>query len=306
MPVRVPVSLPAVEMLKEENIFVIDEQRASSQDIRPLRIGILNLMPLKIMTETDLLRLISNTPLQVELDLIDTASHVSRNTPREHVEEFYKTFEEIKDLNYDGFIITGAPVEKVDFEEVDYWDELCDIFDWARTHVTSTLYICWAAFAGLYHHYGVPKHVIDRKISGVFPHRVNDSRNPIFRGFDDEFYVPHSRFSEVLRDEVEQVKGLDIIAESPESGVYMVMARNGREFFITGHSEYSPYTLDFEYRRDTDKGMNPAVTAHYYIDDDPSKGPIVRWRSHANLLFSNWLNYFVYQETPYDIRDIHS
>ncbi|HRF68147.1 MAG TPA: homoserine O-succinyltransferase [Muribaculum sp.] len=306
MPVRVPVSLPAVEMLKEENIFVIDEQRASSQDIRPLRIGILNLMPLKIMTETDLLRLISNTPLQVELDLIDTASHVSRNTPREHVEEFYKTFEEIKDLNYDGFIITGAPVEKVDFEEVDYWDELCDIFDWARTHVTSTLYICWAAFAGLYHHYGVPKHVIDRKISGVFPHRVNDSRNPIFRGFDDEFYVPHSRFSEVLRDEVEQVKGLDIIAESPESGVYMVMARNGREFFITGHSEYSPYTLDFEYRRDTDKGMNPAVPAHYYIDDDPSKGPIVRWRSHANLLFSNWLNYFVYQETPYDIRDIHS
>lgn len=306
MPVRVPVSLPAVEMLKEENIFVIDEQRASSQDIRPLRIGILNLMPLKIMTETDLLRLISNTPLQVELDLIDTASHVSRNTPREHVEEFYKTFEEIKDRNYDGFIITGAPVEKVDFEEVDYWDELCDIFDWARTHVTSTLYICWAAFAGLYHHYGVPKHVIDHKISGVFPHRVNDRRNPIFRGFDDEFYVPHSRFSEVLRDEVEQVKGLDIIAESPESGIYMVMARNGREFFITGHSEYSPYTLDFEYRRDMDKGMNPAVPAHYYIDDDPSKGPIVRWRSHANLLFSNWLNYFVYQETPYDIRDIRS
>lgn len=306
MPVRVPVSLPAVEMLKEENIFVIDEQRASSQDIRPLRIGILNLMPLKIMTETDLLRLISNTPLQVELDLIDTASHVSRNTPREHVEEFYKTFEEIKDRNYDGFIITGAPVEKVDFEEVDYWDELCDIFDWARTHVTSTLYICWAAFAGLYHHYGVPKHVIDHKISGVFPHRVNDRRNPIFRGFDDEFYVPHSRFSEVLRYEVEQVKGLDIIAESPESGIYMVMARNGREFFITGHSEYSPYTLDFEYRRDMDKGMNPAVPAHYYIDDDPSKGPIVRWRSHANLLFSNWLNYFVYQETPYDIRDIRS
>ncbi|MFG6381875.1 MAG: homoserine O-succinyltransferase [Muribaculum sp.] len=306
MPVRVPVSLPAVEMLKEENIFVIDEQRASSQDIRPLRIGILNLMPLKIMTETDLLRLISNTPLQVELDLIDTASHVSRNTPREHVEEFYKTFEEIKDRNYDGFIITGAPVEKVDFEEVDYWDELCDIFDWARTHVTSTLYICWAAFAGLYHHYGVPKHVIDHKISGVFPHRVNDRRNPIFRGFDDEFYVPHSRFSEVLRDEVEQVEGLDIIAESPESGIYMVMARNGREFFITGHSEYSPYTLDFEYRRDMDKGMNPAVPAHYYIDDDPSKGPIVRWRSHANLLFSNWLNYFVYQETPYDIRDIRS
>lgn len=305
MPVRVPVSLPAVETLREENIFVIDEQRASSQDIRPLRIGILNLMPLKIMTETDLLRLISNTPLQIELDLIDTASHVSRNTPREHVEEFYKTFEDIRGQNYDGFIITGAPVEKVDFEEVDYWEELCGIFDWARTHVTSTLYICWAAFAGLYHHYGVPKHVIDHKISGVFPHYVSDPRNPIFRGFDDEFYVPHSRFSELRREEVEAVNGLDIIAESPESGVYMVMARNGREFFITGHSEYSPGTLDFEYRRDLEKGMNPSVPAHYYVDDDPEKGPIVRWRSHANLLFSNWLNYFVYQETPYDIRDIH-
>lgn len=305
MPVRVPVSLPAVETLREENIFVIDEQRASSQDIRPLRIGILNLMPLKIMTETDLLRLISNTPLQIELDLIDTASHVSRNTPREHVEEFYKTFEDIRQQNYDGFIITGAPVEKVDFEEVDYWQELCEIFDWARTHVTSTLYICWAAFAGLYHYYGVPKHVIDRKISGVFPHHISDPKNPIFRGFDDEFYVPHSRFSEVRREEIERVDGLDIIAESDESGVYMVMARNGREFFITGHSEYSPGTLDFEYRRDLEKGMNPHVPVHYYVDDDPAKGPIVRWRSHANLLFSNWLNYFVYQETPYDIRDIH-
>ena len=305
MPVRVPVSLPAVETLREENIFVIDEQRASSQDIRPLRIGILNLMPLKIMTETDLLRLISNTPLQIELDLIDTASHVSRNTPREHVEEFYKTFEDIRHQNYDGFIITGAPVEKVDFEEVDYWQELCEIFDWARTHVTSTLYICWAAFAGLYHHYGVPKHVIDRKISGVFPHHISDPKNPIFRGFDDEFYVPHSRFSEVHKDEVEKIEGLDIIAESSESGIYMVMARNGREFFITGHSEYSPGTLDFEYHRDLEKGMNPAIPAHYYVDDDPAKGPIVRWRSHANLLFSNWLNYFVYQETPYDIRDIH-
>lgn len=305
MPVRVPVLLPAVETLKAENIFVIDEQRASSQDIRPLRIGILNLMPLKIMTETDLLRLISNTPLQIELDLIDTCTHVSRNTPREHIEEFYKTFEDIRNQNYDGFIITGAPVEKVDFEEVDYWYELCEIFDWARTHVTSTLYICWAAFAGLYHHYGVPKRVLDRKISGVFRHKLNDNRNPIFRGFDDEFYVPHSRFSEVFREDVERVEGLDIIAESEESGIYMVMARGGREFFITGHSEYSPNTLDFEYRRDLDKGMNPDIPAHYYIDDDPSKGPIVRWRSHANLLFSNWLNYFVYQETPYDIRDIH-
>lgn len=306
MPVRVPVSLPAVETLREENIFIIDEQRASSQDIRPLRIGILNLMPLKIMTETDLLRLISNTPLQIELDLIDTSSHVSRNTPREHIEEFYKTFDNIRNQNYDGFIITGAPVEKVRFEEVDYWKELQEIFDWARTHVTSTLYICWAAFAGLYHHYGIDKIVLDKKISGVFPHHINDRMNPIFRGFDDEFYVPHSRFSAVDRAEIESVPGLQILSESPESGIYMVMARNGREFFITGHSEYSPGTLDFEYHRDLDKGMNPEIPAHYYRNDDPEQGPVVRWRSHANLLFSNWLNYFVYQETPYDIRDIHS
>ena len=290
MPVRVPVSLPAVEQLKEENIFIIDEQRASSQDIRPLRIGILNLMPLKIMTETDLLRLISNTPLQIELDLIDTSSHVSRNTPRDHIE---------------GFIITGPPVEKVRFEDVDYWDELCGIFDWARTHVTSTLYICWAAFAGLYHHYGVPKHVISHKISGVFRHKVKDRRNPIFRGFDDEFFVPHSRFSEWHRPEVEAVDGLTILSESPESGIYMVMARGGREFFITGHSEYSAGTLDFEYRRDLEKGLSPAIPIHYYVGDDPEKGPLVRWRSHANLLFSNWLNYFVYQTTPYDIRKIN-
>lgn len=304
MPVKVPASLPAVETLREENIFVIDEQRASSQDIRPLRIAILNLMPLKIMTETDLLRLISNTPLQVELDLIDTDSHVSKNTPREHIEAFYKTFEEVKHNNYDGLIITGAPVEKVDFETVDYWEELTHIFDWAKTHVTSTLYICWAALAGLYHHYGIPKYVLDHKISGVFKHRIDDELNPIFRGFDDVFYVPHSRFSEVRREDIEKVPDLKIIAESDESGIYMVMARGGREFFITGHSEYSPGTLDFEYRRDLEKGMNPAIPVNYYLDDNPDNQPIVRWRSHANLLFSNWLNYFVYQATPYDIRDI--
>ncbi len=304
MPVRVPVSLPAVEALREENIFVIDEQRASSQDIRPLRIAILNLMPMKIMTETDLLRLISNTPLQVELDFIDTDSHVSKNTPREHIETFYKKFDEVKYNNYDGLIITGAPVEKVDFETVDYWDELTGIFEWAKKHVTSTLYICWAALAGLYYHYGVPKYVLDKKISGVFKHRIDDELNPIFRGFDDVFYVPHSRFSEVRREDIEKIPELKIIAESDESGIYMVMARGGREFFITGHSEYSPYTLDFEYRRDIQKGMNPSIPANYYIDDNPSNPPIVRWRSHANLLFSNWLNYFVYQETPYDIRDI--
>lgn len=305
MPVRVPVSLPAVETLRAENIFVIDEQRASSQDIRPLRIAILNLMPLKIMTETDLLRLISNTPLQIELDFIDTDSHVSKNTPREHIDEFYKSFADIRHNNYDGLIVTGAPVEKVDFEEVDYWEELCEIFEWAKTHVTSTLYICWAAFAGLFYHYGIPKHVIDKKISGVFKHRVLDPTNPIFRGFDDEFYVPHSRFSEVRREDIERRPELRIIAESDDCpGVYMVMARGGREFFITGHSEYSPRTLDFEYHRDLEKGMNPSIPANYYHNDDPSQGPIVRWRSHANLLFANWLNYFVYQETPYDIRDI--
>lgn len=304
MPVRVPVSLPAVETLRSENIFVIDEQRASSQDIRPLRIAILNLMPLKILTETDLLRLISNTPLQIELDFIDTDSHVSKNTPREHIETFYKKFDDIKHNNYDGLIITGAPVEKVAFEDVDYWQELTEIFDWAKKHVTSTLYICWAALAGLYHHYGVPKYVLDRKISGVFKHHIDDELNPIFRGFDDVFYVPHSRYSEVRREDIEKIDGLKIIAESDESGIYMVMARGGREFFITGHSEYSPGTLDFEYHRDLEKGINPAIPANYYLNDDPTQQPIVRWRSHANLLFSNWLNYFVYQETPYDIRDI--
>ena len=256
------------------------------------------------MTETDLLRLISNTPLQIELDFIDTDSHVSKNTPREHIETFYKKFDDIKHNNYDGLIITGAPVEKVAFEDVDYWQELTEIFDWAKKHVTSTLYICWAALAGLYHHYGVPKYVLDRKISGVFKHHIDDELNPIFRGFEDVFYVPHSRYSEVRREDIEKIDGLKIIAESDESGIYMVMARGGREFFITGHSEYSPGTLDFEYHRDLEKGINPAIPANYYLNDDPTQQPIVRWRSHANLLFSNWLNYFVYQETPYDIRDI--
>lgn len=304
MPVRVPSSLPAVEALRNENIFVIDEQRASSQDIRPLKIAILNLMPLKIMTETDLLRLLSNTPLQIEIDLIEPDGHVCKNTPREHIEAFYKKFDDIKGENYDGFIITGAPVEKVDFEEVDYWQQLTEIFAWARTHVTSTLYICWAALAGLYYHYGVKKYVLDRKISGVFKHHIDDPRNPIFRGFDDEFYVPHSRYSEVHKVDIEPIADLKIISESNESGVYMVMGRGGREFYITGHSEYSPGTLDFEYHRDLEKGLNPHIPENYYMDDDPAKKPIVRWRSHANLLFTNWLNYFVYQETPYDIRKI--
>ena len=304
MPVKVPSTLPAVEELKNENIFVIDEKRATSQDIRPLKIAILNLMPLKIMTETDLLRLLSNTPLQIELDLVDTDSHVCKNTPREHIETFYKRFDEIKNNNYDGLIVTGAPVEKLDFNEVEYWDELTEIFDWSKKHVTSTLYICWAAFAGLFHNYGIPKHVIGKKISGVFRHYVIDKTNPIFRGFDDEFYVPHSRFSEVRKDDILKVPDLKIVAESEASGVYMVMARNGREFYITGHSEYSPLTLDYEYHRDLDKGKNPSIPVNYYPNDDINQPPIVRWKAHANLLFSNWLNYFVYQETPYDIRTI--
>lgn len=304
MPVKVPSTLPAVEALKNENIFVIDEKRASNQDIRPLKIAILNLMPLKIMTETDLLRLLSNTPLQIELDLIDTASHECKKTPREHIEEFYKTFDDVKNQNYDGLIITGAPVEKLEFGEVEYWDELTHIFDWAKSHVTSTLYICWAAFAGLYYHYGVPKHMIEKKISGVFKHRVLDKNNPIFRGFDDEFYVPHSRFTKLHKQDIDKVPQLSIIAESDESGIYMVMARGGREFYITGHSEYSPNTLDYEYHRDLEKGKNPSVPVNYYPDNDPSKAPIVRWKAHANLLYSNWLNYFVYQETPYDINTI--
>ncbi len=304
MPVRVPEILPAVEALKQENIFVIDEQRASSQDIRPLKIAVLNLMPLKIMTETDLLRLISNTPLQIELDFIEPGGHVSKNTPREHIDMFYHKFEDIKGMNYDGLIITGAPVEKVDFETVDYWPQLQEIFDWAKKHVTSTMYICWAALAGLYHHHGIPKYVLDKKISGVFKHSVGDPMNPIFRGFDDTFYVPHSRFSEVRREDIIKNPDLKIISESDDSGVYMVMARNGREVFITGHSEYSPMTLDFEYRRDLEKGANPEIPANYYLNDNPDNAPIVRWRAHANLLFANWLNYFVYQETPYDIHDI--
>ena len=296
--------MPAVEILKSENIFVMDSQQASSQDIRPLRIVILNLMPLKITTETDLIRLLSNTPLQIEVDFLKISGHVSKNTPVEHMMTFYKDFATIQNENYDGMIITGAPVEQMPFEEVDYWKEVSGIFDWAHTHVTSTLYICWAAQAGLYHFYGVPKYPLTQKMFGIFKHKVYDHQNPIFRGFDDEFYVPHSRHTEVRKSDIEKVPELTLLSESEESGVYMVMARGGREFFITGHSEYSPYTLDTEYRRDLDKGLPIEMPVNYYRNDNPQDGPLVRWRGHANLLFSNWLNYFVYQQTPYDIREI--
>ncbi len=304
MPVNIPKRLPAVETLRKENIFVMDSDRASNQDIRPLKLVILNLMPLKITTETDLIRLLSNSPLQIEIDFMQMKSHTSTHTPIEHMMEFYKTFNEIKKSNYDGMIITGAPVEILDFEQVNYWEELKTIFDWARKHVTSTMYICWGAQAGLYHFYGIPKYTLDKKMFGVFEHTAIDPLNPIFRGFDDIFYVPHSRHSEVRAEDIAKVPELTLLSESPESGVYMVMARNGREFFITGHSEYSPYTLDTEYKRDLAKGSPIEIPRNYYVDNNPDNPPLVRWRSHANLLFTNWLNYFVYQETPYDLAKI--
>jgi homoserine O-succinyltransferase len=304
MPLNLPDKLPAIEILEKENIFVMDSGRASEQDIRPLRIVILNLMPLKITTETDLIRLLSNTPLQVEIDFMKIKSHTSKNTPIEHMKAFYKTFYSMRNQKYDGMIITGAPVEQMDFEEVTYWDEIKEIFEWAKTHVTSTMYICWAAQAGLYYHYGIPKYPLSKKMFGVFKHRMNDPFNSIFRGFDDEFYVPHSRHTEIRREDILKNPELTLLSESKDSGVYMVMARNGREFFITGHSEYSPYTLDSEYRRDVAKGLPIEVPKNYYVNGDPKQGPVVRWRAHANLLFNNWLNYFVYQETPFDINQI--
>lgn len=304
MPLNLQKNLPAIELLKKENIFVMDSLRASEQDIRPLRVVVLNLMPLKITTETDLIRLLSNTPLQVELDFLKIKGHTPKNTPIEHMQEFYRDFDEICRDYYDGMIITGAPVEMMSFEEVGYWDEVTAIFDWARRHVTSTLYICWAAQAGLYHFYNVPKYELAAKMFGIFKHTLNDPCNSIFRGFDDEFYVPHSRHTEIRREDILKVPELTILSESEESGVYMVMARGGREFFITGHSEYSPYTLHDEYMRDKNKGLDIAIPRNYYCQDDPLQPPVVRWRGHANLLFTNWLNYFVYQETPFRIEDI--
>lgn len=304
MPLNLQQNLPAIELLKKEHIFVMDSLRAEKQDIRPLRVVVLNLMPLKITTETDLVRLLSNTPLQVELDFMKIKGHTPKNTPIEHMRKFYKDFETIEPDYYDGMIVTGAPVEQMSFEEVSYWEEVTHIFDWARTHVTSTLYICWAAQAGLYHFYGVPKYDLPAKMFGVFRHTLREPYVPIFRGFDDEFYVPHSRHTEVRREDIMKVPELTLLSESEESGVYMVMARGGREFFITGHSEYSPYTLNDEYIRDLGKGLPISKPHNYYRNDDPAQGPVVRWRGHANLLFTNWLNYYVYQETPYRIEDI--
>lgn len=305
MPLRLPDRLPAIDFLKDENIFVLGNERANRQDIRPLRIVILNLMPLKITTETDLIRLLSNTPLQLDVHFMKVKAHTSKNTPIEHLQAFYRDFELMRAEKFDGMIITGAPVEHLDYAEVNYWDEISDIFEWARTHVTSTLYICWAAQAGLYFHYGVPKYPLREKMFGIFPQRPLLPRLPIFRGFDDVFYMPHSRHTEIRREDILRVPELSLIAESEVSGVSMVMARGGREIYITGHSEYAPLTLDTEYRRDLAKGLPIHMPEHYYEDDDPSRPPLVTWRAHGNLLFTNWLNYYVYQETPYNIDDIH-
>jgi homoserine O-succinyltransferase len=302
MPLNIPHNLPAIEILKQENIFVMDDLRAATQDIRPLKLAILNLMPVKITTETDFVRLLSNSPLQVEMDFIKITERQSKNTSQEHLSAFYKNFADVRDQYYDGMIITGAPVELLPFEEVTYWKELQEIFDWASRHVTSTIYICWAAQAGLHHFYGIPKYPLDKKMFGVFRHRINDPGISLFRGFDDEFYAPHSRHTEIRREDIEKVPELTLLSESDEAGVYMVMARGGREFFVTGHSEYAPETLGTEYRRDVKKGLKIDIPKNYYKNDNPQNEPVVRWRSHSNLLFNNWLNYFVYQITPYDIN----
>ena len=304
MPIRIPNDLPATGTLQQENIFVMTQDRALTQDIRPLEIVLLNLMPTKIATETQLSRLLGNTPLQVHLELMHTKSHESRNVSQEHLLTFYKSFDELKDRKFDGMVITGAPVEHMAFEEVDYWQELAQIMEWSKTHVHSTFHICWAAQAGLYYHYGIQKQQLDQKLFGVYKHHADYKHAILLRGFDDIFWAPHSRHTTVLREDIEKVPGLKIIASSDEAGVYAVMNKEGRQIFITGHSEYDPLTLQTEYLRDKNLGLPIQVPANYYPNDDDTKEPIVRWRSHANLLFSNWLNYFVYQTTPYDIMTI--
>lgn len=304
MPVKIPDTLPARTILEGENIFVMGENRAVHQDIRPLRVALLNLMPTKVTTETQLLRLLSNSPLQVEITLMHMDSHESKNTPQEHLLNHYHTFEEVQESKFDGLIITGAPVEHLPFEEVDYWHELQTIMDWADTHVYSTLHICWGAQAGLYHRHRVPKHPLPEKMFGVFSHRVMIQHERLLRGFDDEFLAPHSRHTEVRREDVEQVPELKLLAVSEEAGVYIVASQDNRDIYVTGHSEYDPLTLKSEYDRDVQKALPIAIPKNYFPNDDPRQPPLVRWRGHANLLYSNWLNYYVYQLTPYDIRQI--
>ena len=304
MPIKIPNELPAVKTLENENIFVMTEKRAITQDIRPLKILILNLMPTKVDTETQLSRLLGNSPLQVEIELIKTRTYKSKNVSEDHLLAFYKEFPDIRENFYDGMIITGAPVEKMPFEEVEYWDELVEIMEWTKTHVHSTFHICWGAQAGLYYHFGVNKYMMEEKLSGVYAHTVDYKNSILFRGFDDVFYVPHSRYTTVLREDIEKVKELKILSTSEKAGVYAVATKNGKQIFITGHSEYDAGTLNKEYVRDKNAGINPNVPENYFPNDDDTRPPLLTWRAHATLLFSNWLNYFVYQTTPYDIVEI--
>lgn len=304
MPLNIPDKLPAIELLQKENIFVIDESRANSQDIRPLKIAILNLMPLKISTETDFLRVLSNTPLQITIHFLKIKNHNHTNTSAHHMEAFYKTFDEVKHNKYDGLIITGAPVEHLDFNEVSYWNEITQIMDWSTTNAMSSLFVCWASQAALYHFYGVPKYTLEQKMFGVYPCNIKDNRIPIFRGFDDSYQVPHSRYTEVRKEDIESIENLEIISTSNTAGVNLVMSKDGRQFFASGHSEYSRRTLDKEYKRDLDKGLNIQIPTNYYPNDNPNEKPVLSWRSGANLLFTNWLNYYVYQKTPFNIDDI--
>lgn len=304
MPINIPVDLPARSKLEEENIFVMTDDRAVVQDIRPLQIAIVNLMPTKIATETQLLRLLGNSPVQVDITLIKAEHHISKNTSAEHMERFYTTYSRLEGRKFDGMIITGAPVEQLGFAEVDYWDELTAIMDYSRTHVFSTLYICWGAQAGLFHHFGIKKHSLPEKMFGVFPHLVHDKYNSIFRGFDDMFFMPHSRHTEIRLSDIQACPDLELLADSPESGVAIVKDKHRRQIFITGHMEYDADTLDQEYRRDVDRGLSTAVPSHYYQGDDPARPPFVSWRAHANLFFSNWLNFYIYQDTPFNLDDI--
>lgn len=304
MPIKIPNDLPAVQTLADENIFVMTETRAITQDIRPLKILLLNLMPKKIETETQISRILGNTPLQIELTLIRMNSHISLNTAQDHLLAFYSTFDDVRKEKFDGMIITGAPVELKEFEEVDYWEELCEIMEWSKTHVHSTLHICWGAQAGLYYHFGIKKKLMEKKLFGVYPHRADYALSMLLRGFDDVFYVPHSRYTYVERSDIEAIPELKILASSEKAGVHIVSTVGGRQFFIMGHAEYDPLTLDAEYRRDAAAGLDTAIPENYYPDDNPDNPPIVNWRSHGSLLYTNWLNYFVYQSTPYDLETL--
>lgn len=305
MPIKIPDDLPASEVLKNENIFVMYEKRAYQQDIRPLKIAILNLMPTKIVTETQILRLLGNSPLQVDICLVCSDTHVCRNTSKEHLARFYKSFREIRNQKFDGMIITGAPVEQLDYTEIDYWEELKEIMEWSRYNVFTTMHLCWGAQAGLNYHFGIPDYLLTQKMFGVFSHCVNNKKSRLLRGFDDEFFVPHSRYTEIRKEDIEKNKELEILSESKEAGIYIVATRERRQVFVTGHAEYEPLTLKTEYERDMKKGLEPAVPVNYFPDDDPTREPLVKWRGHANLLFSNWLNYYVYQETPFDLSKIN-